>query len=90
MGRTEEQQVGDALSELGELAKRPEANIIKLPNISASVPQLDAEGRLFFLQVDAYSIEDPASSTGENLPIEVSANFIVDVETKKCQTVYDQ
>ena len=37
---TEDQKVADALSELGELAKQPEANIIKLPNISASVPQL--------------------------------------------------
>ncbi len=37
-----EQQVNDALAELGELAKKPEANIIKLPNISASVPQLKA------------------------------------------------
>ncbi len=37
-----EQQVGDALAELGALAKTPEANIIKLPNISASVPQLKA------------------------------------------------
>ena len=35
-----EQRVGDHLAELGELAKTPEANIIKLPNISASVPQL--------------------------------------------------
>ncbi|WP_417354232.1 NADP-dependent isocitrate dehydrogenase [Flavobacterium sp.] len=39
---TAEQKIGDALSELGELAKTPEANIIKLPNISASVPQLKA------------------------------------------------
>jgi isocitrate dehydrogenase len=39
---TAEQQVGDALAELGALAKRPEANIIKLPNISASIPQLKA------------------------------------------------
>ncbi len=37
-----EQQVDDALAELGELATRPEANIIKLPNISASIPQLKA------------------------------------------------
>ena len=37
---TEEQKVADALAELGELAKKPEANIIKLPNISASIPQL--------------------------------------------------
>lgn len=35
-----EQRVSDALAELGELAKKPEANIIKLPNISASIPQL--------------------------------------------------
>ena len=38
---TEEQKVPDALAALGELAARPEANIIKLPNISASVPQLE-------------------------------------------------
>ena len=37
-----EQKVDDALAELGELAKTPEANIIKLPNISASIPQLKA------------------------------------------------
>jgi len=37
---TDDQKVPDALAELGELAKKPEANIIKLPNISASVPQL--------------------------------------------------
>lgn len=39
---TDEQNVGDALTELGELAKMPEANIIKLPNISASMPQMKA------------------------------------------------
>ena len=38
----ENQRVNDALSELGELVKKPEANIIKLPNISASIPQLIA------------------------------------------------
>ena len=38
----ENQRVDDALQELGELVKKPEANIIKLPNISASVPQLVA------------------------------------------------
>ncbi len=37
---TPEQRIGDALAELGELAKTPQANIIKLPNISASIPQL--------------------------------------------------
>ena len=39
---TEEQRIGDALTELGNLANTPEANIIKLPNISASIPQLRA------------------------------------------------
>jgi isocitrate dehydrogenase len=39
---SEDQKTEDALSELGELAKKPEANIIKLPNISASIPQLTA------------------------------------------------
>ncbi|MFC4163654.1 NADP-dependent isocitrate dehydrogenase [Epilithonimonas zeae] len=38
---TDDQKIGDALSELGELATTPEANIIKLPNISASAPQLE-------------------------------------------------
>ena len=39
---SEAQQINDALAELGELAKSPQANIIKLPNISASLPQLKA------------------------------------------------
>lgn len=38
----DEQKTADALAELGELAQKPEANIIKLPNISASIPQLNA------------------------------------------------
>ncbi len=38
----EDKRIDDALAELGDLAKRPEANIIKLPNISASIPQLKA------------------------------------------------
>ncbi len=50
---TEQQQV-NALSELGELAKNPEANIIKLPNISASLPQLKAT--IAELQDDGYNI----------------------------------
>ncbi|WCB92354.1 Isocitrate dehydrogenase [NADP] [Baekduia alba] len=51
-----EQQVADALAELGELAKTPEANIIKLPNISASVPQLKAA--VAELQEQGYAIPD--------------------------------
>ena len=38
----EDQRIGDELGELGELAKTPEANIVKLPNVSASIPQLKA------------------------------------------------
>ncbi len=51
-----EQQVGDALAELGGLATLPEANIIKLPNISASMPQL--KGAIAELQAQGYDIPD--------------------------------
>ena len=50
------QQVSDALAELGELVKKPEANVIKLPNISASVPQLAAT--IAELQAKGYKIPD--------------------------------
>ena len=52
----EDQKIGDALAELGELAKTPEANIIKLPNISASIPQLTAA--IKELQSLGYDIPD--------------------------------
>ena len=52
----EEQRIADALSELGELAKTPEANIIKLPNISASIPQLTAT--IKELQSQGYALPD--------------------------------
>ncbi len=51
-----EQRVADALAELGELAQQPEGNIIKLPNISASVPQLKAA--IEELQDKGYAIPD--------------------------------
>ena len=51
-----DQQVPDALAELGALAKRPEANIIKLPNISASIPQLKAA--IAELQAQGYDLPD--------------------------------
>jgi isocitrate dehydrogenase len=51
---TDEQKQYDALAALGELAKQPEANIIKLPNISASVPQLNAA--VLELQAKGYDI----------------------------------
>ena len=52
----EDQRIGDALQELGELAKTPEANIIKLPNISASIPQLVAA--IKELQAQGYKLPD--------------------------------
>ena len=51
-----DRRVGDALAELGELAQTPEANIIKLPNISASVPQL--KSAIAELQAQGYEIPD--------------------------------
>ena len=51
-----EQQVSDALAELGGLATRPEANIIKLPNISASIPQLTAA--IAELQAKGFDVPD--------------------------------
>ena len=53
---TEEQRIGDHLAELGDLAKTPEANIIKLPNISASIPQLVAA--IAELQSQGYDLPD--------------------------------
>lgn len=53
---TEEQKIPDYLSRLGELVKTPEANIVKLPNISASIPQLQAA--IWELQVKGYDIPD--------------------------------
>ncbi|MFD7549578.1 NADP-dependent isocitrate dehydrogenase [Streptomyces sp. NPDC059578] len=52
----EAQRIDDALAELGELAKQPNANIIKLPNISASIPQLKAA--VAELQQQGYALPD--------------------------------
>jgi isocitrate dehydrogenase len=52
----EDQRIGDALAELGELALTPEANIVKLPNISASIPQLRAA--IAELQQKGYALPD--------------------------------
>ncbi len=52
----EDQRIGDALTELGQLANTPEANIIKLPNISASVPQL--KEAIKELQAKGYALPD--------------------------------
>ncbi len=61
---TDSQQKSDALAELGELAKTPEANIIKLPNISASIPQLRAT--IKELQIKGYKLPNyPADPENE-------------------------
>ena len=63
----ESQRQSDALAELGALAQTPEANIIKLPNISASIPQLEAAIRE--LQGHGYPLPDypAAPSTPEEI-----------------------
>jgi len=72
---SEEQQIGDALTELGQLAKTPQANIIKLPNISASIPQLQAA--IKELQAKGYALPD--------YPEEAATE-----EEKKIQATYDK
>jgi isocitrate dehydrogenase len=66
---TPDQRIGDALAELGELAQSPEANIIKLPNISASIPQLKAA--IAELQAQGYALpeypDDPKSDTERDI-----------------------
>ncbi|MDN3205857.1 NADP-dependent isocitrate dehydrogenase [Algoriphagus sediminis] len=53
---SDNQKISDALAELGQLAKKPEANIVKLPNISASIPQL--KGAIKELQEKGFAIPD--------------------------------
>ena len=66
-----EQKISDALSELGDLAKTPEANIIKLPNISASIPQL--LGAIKELQALGYDIpnypEEPSNEAEQTIKL---------------------
>ena len=59
-----EQKIGDALAELGDMTQNPDANIIKLPNISASIPQLKAA--IAELQSKGYDIPDYDSSEEVN------------------------
>ncbi|WP_299167367.1 NADP-dependent isocitrate dehydrogenase [uncultured Arthrobacter sp.] len=70
---TEEQRIGDALAELGELATKPEANIIKLPNISASVPQLKAA--ITELQGQGYALPDYPDSPSSDEESDVRARY---------------
>ena len=70
---TEEQRIGDALAELGELAKTPEANIIKLPNISASIPQLKAA--IAELQAKGYKLPDYPESPSNDEEKKIKATY---------------
>ena len=68
-----DQKMGDHLAELGDLAKTPEANIIKLPNISASVPQLKAAVKE--LQGQGYKIPDYPESPSSDEEKDIRARF---------------
>jgi len=70
---TEEQCVDDALAELGKLAQTPEANIIKLPNISASVPQMKAA--IAELQSQGYALPDYPDSPSTDEEKDVRARY---------------
>ncbi|MEK6493898.1 NADP-dependent isocitrate dehydrogenase [Myroides odoratimimus] len=69
----EEQRIGDALAELGELAKTPEANIIKLPNISASIPQLNAA--IKELQAHGYAVPNYTADAKTEEEKEIKAKY---------------
>ncbi len=70
-----EQRIPDELSRLGELAKTREANIIKLPNISASIPQLQAA--ITELQAQGYDIPKYPEEPGNDAERELQARFAV-------------
>ncbi|WP_339836205.1 NADP-dependent isocitrate dehydrogenase [uncultured Flavobacterium sp.] len=69
----EDQKVADALSELGQLATKPEANIIKLPNISASVPQL--KEAIYELQSQGYAIPNFPEETNSDEQKAIKATY---------------
>lgn len=70
---TDEQRIDDALAELGELATQPEANIIKLPNVSASVPQLKAA--ITELQGQGFDLPDYPESPDTDEERDVRARY---------------
>src|SRR4051812_21454633 len=69
----EEQRVGDALAELGALATTPEANIIKLPNISASIPQLKAA--IAEVQAKGYALPEYPDEPATDEEREIQARY---------------
>ncbi|MFG6099961.1 NADP-dependent isocitrate dehydrogenase [Leptothoe sp. ISB3NOV94-8A] len=70
---TEAQRLPDALTELGALAKTPEANIIKLPNISASIPQLTAA--IKELQDKGYNVPDYPAEPKNEAEAEIKSRY---------------
>lgn len=70
---TDDQKVSDALAELGELVKKPEANIIKLPNISASIPQL--KGAIAELQAKGFAIPSYPEDPQNEKEVEIRARY---------------
>ena len=70
---TDEQQQADALAELGELAKSPDANIIKLPNISASIPQLAAA--ISELQSQGFDLPDYPEEPANDAEKEIRTRY---------------
>jgi isocitrate dehydrogenase len=70
---TADQKMSDALSELGELAKTPEANIVKLPNISASIPQLQAA--ISELQEHGYKVPNYPESPSNDSEKDIKARY---------------
>lgn len=70
---TEDQKISDALSELGEMVLTPEANIIKLPNISASVPQIKAA--VAELQAQGYDLPDYPEDPSNDEEKAIKAKF---------------
>ena len=70
---SDEQREADALAELGELAKTPEANIIKLPNISASIPQL--KGAIAELREQGYDLPEYPDSPSTDEDRDVRARY---------------
>jgi len=70
---TASQKIPDDLSELGELTLKPEANIIKLPNISASIPQLKAA--IKELQSQGYKITNYPDDPKTDAEMEIKARY---------------
>lgn len=69
----QDQRIGDDLAELGALAQQPDANIIKLPNISASIPQLKAA--VEELQARGYAVPDYPENPSDDVEAAIQARY---------------